>query len=104
MVKNPPARQDTQVQSLGREDPLEKEMAATPVFLPGESHGQRSLGGLQSIALQRAGHNRSDLACMHASSRYYAHCKQFTKIDIIQRMQSSELEIFKVYVLINSEY
>ena len=30
--------------SLGREDPLKKDMATTPVFLPGESHGQRSLG------------------------------------------------------------
>ena len=30
------------VQSLGWEDPLEKRMA-TPVFLPGEFHGQRSL-------------------------------------------------------------
>ena len=28
-----------------REDPLEKEMATTPVFLPGKSHGQRSLAG-----------------------------------------------------------
>ena len=37
--------QETQVQSLGREDPLEEEMATTPVFLPGESHGQRSLVG-----------------------------------------------------------
>ena len=27
MVKNPPTRQKAQVQSLGREDPLEKEMA-----------------------------------------------------------------------------
>ena len=27
MVKNPPTRQETQVQSLGREDPLEKGMA-----------------------------------------------------------------------------
>ena len=27
MVKNPPAIQETSVQSLGREDPLEKEMA-----------------------------------------------------------------------------
>ena len=27
-VKNPPAMQETRVQSLGREDPLEKEMAA----------------------------------------------------------------------------
>ena len=35
--------QETWVQSLGREDPLEKEMATHPVLLPGESHGQRSL-------------------------------------------------------------
>ena len=45
MVKNPPAMQETQVQSLGWEDPLEKEWLPTPVFLPGESHGQRSLAG-----------------------------------------------------------
>ena len=32
-----------QVGSLGREDPLEKGMQPTPVFLPGEAHGQRSL-------------------------------------------------------------
>ena len=34
-----------QVPSLGWEDPLEKGMATTPVFLPGEPHGQRSLAG-----------------------------------------------------------
>ena len=36
-----------QVQSLGQEDPLERGMAWQPtsVFLPGESHGQRSLVG-----------------------------------------------------------
>ena len=45
MVKNLPAMQETQVQSLSREDPLEKGMATTPVFLPGEFHGQRSLAG-----------------------------------------------------------
>ena len=45
MVKNLPAMKETQVQSLGWADPLEKEMATTPVFLPGESHGQRSLVG-----------------------------------------------------------
>ena len=38
----------------------------TAVFLPGESHGQRSLAGLQSIALQRVRHDWSDLACMHS--------------------------------------
>ena len=37
--------QETWVQFLRREDPLEKEMATTPVFLPGESHRQRNLEG-----------------------------------------------------------
>ena len=36
---------ETWVWSLGWEDPLEKEMATTPVLLPGKSHGQRSLAG-----------------------------------------------------------
>jgi len=45
VVKNPPAMQEMWVGSLGQEDPLEKEMATTPVFLPGKSHTQRSLGG-----------------------------------------------------------
>ena len=44
MVKNPPAVQEMQVQSPGREDPLEKGMI-TPVFLPGKYHGQRGLAG-----------------------------------------------------------
>ena len=35
--------QKPQIQSLGREDPLEKEWQPTPVFLPGKSHRQRSL-------------------------------------------------------------
>ena len=33
------------VQSLSQEDPLEKGMVTTPVFTPGESHGQRSRAG-----------------------------------------------------------
>ena len=45
MVKNLPAMQETRVQSLGWEDPLEKGMATTLVFLPGKSHGQRTLAG-----------------------------------------------------------
>ena len=110
-VKNLPAMQETQVRSLGWEDPLEKEMAThssilfffliylfdckgswlqyvrsnfltrnqtpnlciepffrvlaigppgkspTPVFLPGEFHGQRSLEGLQSLGWPGGGHN-----------------------------------------------
>ena len=45
MVKNPPAKQETRFDSLSQEDPLEKEMATTPVFVPRESPGQRSLAG-----------------------------------------------------------
>ena len=48
MVKNLSATQEaqeTQVQSLGWEDPREEEMATIPVFLPGESCEQRSLVG-----------------------------------------------------------
>ena len=45
MLKNLPAMQETQVRSLGRGDPLEEGLATTPVFLPGESHGERSLVG-----------------------------------------------------------
>ena len=39
LVKNPSAMWETWVQSLGWEDPLEKERLPTPVFWPGESHG-----------------------------------------------------------------
>ena len=35
--------QEMWIWSLGREDPVEEEMEPTAVFLPGESHGQRSL-------------------------------------------------------------
>ena len=42
-VESLPAVWKTRVRSLGREDPLEKEMAPTPVFLPGKPHGQQSL-------------------------------------------------------------
>ena len=38
----------TWVQSLGEEDPLEKEWQPTPVSLPGKSHGQRTLAGYSS--------------------------------------------------------
>ena len=43
-LKRLPGMRETRVRSLGQEDPLEKVMA-TPVFLPGESHGRRSLVG-----------------------------------------------------------
>ena len=45
VVKNCLPMQETQVQSLGQEDPLEKEMATHSSVLPWKSHGWRSLTG-----------------------------------------------------------
>ena len=45
MVKCLPTIRETRVQSLGQEDPLEKEWQPILVLLPGKSHGQRSLVG-----------------------------------------------------------
>ena len=45
VVKNPPAKQETWVRSLGGEDPLRRKWQTTPVFLSGECHGQRSMVG-----------------------------------------------------------
>ena len=55
-VKNPPVTQEMQVGSLGWKDPLEEDMATTPVFLPGESHGQEESGGVQSMGSQTVRH------------------------------------------------
>ena len=55
MVKNLLPVQEMQVQYRGQEDPLEKERQPTPVFLPGESHGQRSLVGCSPWARKESG-------------------------------------------------
>ena len=43
--RRPPAMWGTWVPSLGQEDPRRRKWQPTPVFLPGNSHGQRSLAG-----------------------------------------------------------
>ena len=58
MVKNMPAVQETYVPSLVQKDPLKKEMATTPVFLPGEFHGQRSLVGYGPWGSQKVVHDK----------------------------------------------
>ena len=52
LVKNPPAMQETRVRSLGREDPLEKEMAALSNILAWEIPWTKKPGRLQSMELQ----------------------------------------------------
>ena len=48
-VKNLPAIQETWALSLGQEDPLEGKWQPTPIFLPEEFHGQRSLVGYSPL-------------------------------------------------------
>ena len=57
VVKNPPTMQETQVQSLGWEDPLEKEMATHPSILAWRIPWAEDPSGLQSMGWQRVGHN-----------------------------------------------
>ena len=54
MVKNLPGMQETWVQSLGWEDPLEE---GTPLFFPGESPWTEQSGGLPPMGSQRVGHD-----------------------------------------------
>ena len=57
MVKNPPAVQETRTWSLGWEDLLEEEMSTHYRILAGESPWTEDPGGLQSVGLQRVGHD-----------------------------------------------
>ena len=69
-VKNPPAMQETQVQSPawvpGWEDPLEEGMAAHSYVLAWTIPRTEEPGGLQSIGSHRDRHRWSDWACTHA--------------------------------------
>ena len=57
MVKRLPAMQETQVQSLGWEDPLEKGMPTHSSILAWRIPWTEGPGGLQSIVSHRVGHN-----------------------------------------------
>ena len=56
-LKRLPAMRETWVQSLGREDPLEKEMATHSSILAWRIPGAEEPGGLQSTRSQRVGHD-----------------------------------------------
>ena len=57
MVKNLPAMQEIQVQSLGQEDPLEEKMATHCSILAWQILRTEEPGGLESMGLQRVGHD-----------------------------------------------
>ena len=57
MVKNLPGMQDTWIQPLGQQDPLEKEMATLSSILAWRIPRTEEPGGLQSMGSQTLGHN-----------------------------------------------
>ena len=57
MVKHLPTMWENRVQSLGQEDPPEKEMATHSSLLAWQIPWTEELGGLQSMWLQKVGHD-----------------------------------------------
>ena len=70
MVKNLPAMQKTQVQSLGWEDPLEKGMATHSSILAWRIPWTEEHGGLQSTELQRVRHNQLNFTFRNYKREY----------------------------------
>ena len=92
-VKRLPTMRETRVQFLGQEDSLEKAMATpTPVFIPGKSHGPRSLVGYSPW-----GHKESDTTeRLHFHFSYVKYCyqkKNFFKIFLKRQAGRSESAI-----------
>ena len=78
MVKNLPVKQETQILFLGGEEPLKKEMAVHFSILAWEIPQTEEPGGLQSIGLQRVGH---DLAAKPPIIlNIYVHTATYTKL------------------------
>ena len=68
MVKSLPAMQETQVQSLDQEDPLEKEMASHSSILAWRIHWTEEPGRLQSMVSQRVRNDWANFSSLFVSS------------------------------------
>ena len=71
--------QETQIQSLGQEDSLEKEMA-TPVFLPGKSHDQRSLAGCRPQVPKESATTEQLSIPAHAGWKWISFCLKYCDV------------------------
>ena len=73
MVKDPPARWETWVQSLGWEDPLEKGTATHSSILAWKIPWTKGPGGLQSMGSQRVVHDLATFTYNHIYIHIYIH-------------------------------
>ena len=88
MVKNLPAVQETWVQSLGWEDPLEKEMVTHSSILPGGSHGQRSLVGYSPWSCTKLDKTEQlTLPCVSPSKVQSVSCLFYMQFSSVQSAQ-----------------
>ena len=76
LVRNLPAMQETQVRSLGREDPLEKEIATHSSILAWGIPWTEEPGRLQSMGLQEL--DMTECVCMHSCARTHTHTHTHT--------------------------
>ena len=85
-VRHLPAMHETWIQSLGWEDPLEKGMATHSSMLPGESHGQWILGGLESMGSQRVRHDCVTNSAVHSYIHYVIY-NLFSSLQSLRRVR-----------------
>ena len=84
IVESLPEMQETQVQALGREDPLEKEMATHSSVLAWEIPRTEKPGGHRSVGPQRVRHNRATDTYRWGPGKAVERCSQVNRIYIIR--------------------
>ena len=82
MIKSLPAMQETWVQSLGQEDPLEKGMAAHSSTLAWRIPWTEELGGLQSLGSRRIRHNTHSVKQLQTRLFYQSPYRPKKKVPI----------------------
>ena len=90
-LKHLPVMRDTWVQSLGREDPREKEMATTPIFLPGKSHECRSM-----VAYSPRGHKE-----LYTTERLHFQYSDFTRFSV--HNWATSLSVFRFHQIFSTQ-
>ena len=84
-LKHLPAMRETQVRSLGWEDPLEKEVATHSSTLAWRIPRMGEPGGLPSMESHRVGHNWSDLAAL-AAAAVHKEANQWHRIEHLRNI------------------
>ena len=105
MAKTPSAMQETWIQSLGQEDPQRRKWEPTPVLLPGESHGQRSLVGYSPWGCKESDMTEGLSIAQHSVSYSSVYSWTLTKIILNKTQVKEETKIDIIdYLAISRTY